>query len=449
MSGRRRRPTVVRSPAMTRPASTPPPREPRASDSPPRLWREMSVVLLTGLIARAVVLAVLPPKAMSYDLRAWLEIAGALANGQNPYTIPQHFLSWPPAWMQIVFFLDGVARFCDLPLSVVIRGFLILADATGAWLAGRLIRRIAPVSVLWPMLVVWSLNPVAIFLVCQHGNFDGLVAICVLLLLLSTIDFIEREDPVSWLWACGWLGAGVVLKTIPLALAPLLAVGRGLSRKTVALGAALAAGPALYGVSIIYALSPDQVRARVLGYQGIAGFFGISGLLTIAGRRAWMPIYRGLFAVLVVAGMAWLAIHLRRSATPRGCVLAAAAILIAIPALGPGYGAQYLAWSLPLLVVLWAIGNRRTRIALAVFWAVAVPTYLVDYALMSSHGAFLRTTTTLPPSLMRLSLALGTPEGATLERLPLFAAYVVLVAVLARETRRELDGSPSLRHHGS
>lgn len=401
----------------------------------------MGIVLLAGLLVRGVVLLVLPPDAISYDLRAWAEVAGFLANGQNPYNL-QPYLSWPPAWMQIVFFLDQVAGWLALPLTLVIRVFLILADGLGVLLAGRLIRRIAPVSVLWPLLLGWSLNPIPILLVCQHGNFDGLVAICVLAALLCSIEFIERRDPASWLWACCWLGLGVVLKTIPIVLAPLLSAGRGLSRRALALGVVLVVAPALYGMSVIYSLGPAQVRAHVLGYRGLSGWFGISGLLTIAGKQAWVSAYRVLFALALVAGMVWLAARVRQRVSPRACVFAAAAMLVAIPALGPGYGAQYLAWALPLLLVLWAIGDRRTRGVLLGFGMVAVLTYLVDYALMSSHGAFLLAATD-DPTVLRLSSRLATPRWSTLERLPLFAAYLVLVAHLVGATRRELDSAPA------
>ena len=401
----------------------------------------MGVVLLVGLLVRGVVLVLLPGNAISYDLRAWVEIAGFLAAGRNPYNL-QPYLSWPPAWMQIVFFLDQVALRLDVPLTIVIRVFLISVDGVGVVLAARLIRRIAPVPVLWPLLLGWSLNPIAILLVCQHGNFDGLVAVCILAALLCLLEFLAERDVASWLWACAWLGMGVLLKTIPIALTPLLATGRQLSRRAMALGAALVVGPALYGVSVIYALGPGPVRAHVLGYRSLPGWFGISGLLAAAGAQAWMPFYRILFALALGSYMVWIAARMRPGVSPRACVFAAAGILTAIPALGPGYGAQYLAWSLPLLLVLWAIGDRGTRAVLLGFGLVAVATYLCDYALMPSHGAFLPAVSS-DPAVLRLSERVATQEGSTLERLPLFAAYLVLVVHLVRATGRELDSAPA------
>jgi len=409
-----------------------------------RFRRDMTIVVVTGLVVRAIVLAVLPAEATSYDLRAWVGVAHLLEQGQNPYNSPQHWLSWPPAWMQIVFGLDHLARTLDLPLAIVIRIFLILADALGALLAGRLIQRLASLSVLGPLLIGWSLNPIAILLVCQHGNFDGLVAICILLMLLALVDFLDDADPVAWLAACGWLGIGVVVKTIPVALAPLLVTGRRLSRRALALGGALVAGPALYGLSILYALGPERLRSHVLGYRSMPGWFGITGLLVLAGRSDWIPAYRTLFALAFASGMGWLALRASRGLTPRAGVFAAAATLTAIPALGPGYGAQYIAWSLLLLPAIWVIGDRRTRAVLLVFGAIAVLTDLVDYGLMSSHGAFLLHASPTP-ALARISERLATMKWSTLERLPLFGAYLLLLAALARATRDELAPARSLR----
>jgi hypothetical protein len=400
-------------------------------------------VLLVGLVVRVAFVVLLPRDATAFDLQAWTEVADVMAAGQNPYSV-KPFLLWPPAWMQILFLLDQAAHHLDVPLTVVIRAFLILADGVVVLLTSALIRQIAPMSVLLLLLVGWSLNPVSIVLVGQHGNFDSLVAICIMMALLSLTQFAKRRDPVPWLWACGWLGFGVLLKTIPLVLAPLLSSGRRATRAALALGGTLLIGPAAYGLSILFVLGPEQVRTRILGYRSRSGWFGVSGLLTLAGKQDWLPVYSALFVLAMLVGMVLLVARMRRGLSPRGCLFAAGALLAAIPALGPGYGSQYIAWFLPVLLVLYATGEKRTRMVLLGFGLVVLATYGLEYAVVPSHGAFLLAVTE-HPFVLRVSRRLATERWATLARLPLFAAYLMLLAHLVAAVRQDPDSTPEPR----
>ena len=60
---------------------------------------------------------------------------------------------------------------------------------------------------------------------------------------------------------------------------------------------------------------------------------------------------------------------------------------------------------------------------------------------MASHGAFLLHATSVP-LVARLSEKLATTKWSTLERLPLFGAYLVLLIQLVRATRNELKPRP-------
>jgi hypothetical protein len=123
------------------------------------------------------------------------------------------------------------------------------------------------------------------------------------------------------------------------------------------------------------------------------------------------------------------AVRLWRHWSPTLCLLAAAMLLAAIPALGPGYGSQYIGWFWPLLLTIVVVCSGRTRAIVLTFVVVAALTYVIEYAVIPSHGAFLVSSSN-DERVLRLSETALTPEGATLLRLPLFAAYLALLAGL-------------------
>ena len=85
---------------------------------------------------------------------------------------------------------------------------------------------------------------------------------------------------VAWLGGCLFLGLGVLAKTVPLVLAPLLAPGGRLaSRGERALGAALFLGPAALGMAVILVLAPAAVWDNVITYRSTRGYFGFAGMV--------------------------------------------------------------------------------------------------------------------------------------------------------------------------
>jgi hypothetical protein len=106
-----------------------------------------------------------------------------------------------------------------------------------------------------------------------------------------------------------------------------------------------------------------------------------------------------------------------------------------IPALGPGYGPQYVQWSLPLLAGLYAAYDAGWSRVLAACAVVAGLTYLIEYALFPSHGQFLVHLTQGSEPVVAWSRTLSSRTGQTLVRLPLFAAFVGLLVAGVRQLR--------------
>jgi hypothetical protein len=245
-------------------------------------------------------------------------------------------------------------------------------------------------------------------------------------------------DAVPWLAGCLAVGLGAFVKTIPLVLAPLLVPGfRAASRLGRTLGLALFLGPIVLSLSVVFVLAPHAVVDNVLLYRSIRGYFGITGLLELAHLDGLSRAYEHVFTVVLVAALVVLTrATWKRGLDARRTVLLAGLLLAAIPALGPGYAPQYAYWFLPPLLVSYVLFDCWRRILMACY-VVAALDWIVEYALFRALGRFLVAFFDESHNLARLSDRLSTPGAQTLVRLPLFAAFVVLLVAGARRLREE------------
>lgn len=402
-----------------------------------------------ALAARLAFLAWLPSGTYSADVDHWLEVDRVLSAGGNPYNLTEH-LNWPPLWMQTVFAVGRLARASNLQFVTVLRAVLITVELSSILLAYGLLRRVAsPRRALWLVIGAGALNPVAILLICQHCNFDIFIAVFVLLTVICVSRFAERGDPVDWLWACVFIGLGTLAKTVPLVLVPLLAFHvHRLRWSERLLGVLLVLGPVTLGMSVIYALGPAQISANVLHYRSYPGWFGISGLMQLGGVYDWGAVYRRCFAVsflIVVMGLIVVAVRRRRTSVEER-VLLTLVLLAAVPGLGPGYSPQYITWFLMLLPIALAVTSSRwLRTAIPAFLAIAAATYVIEYAMFTSHGSFwvkLHPT----PEILETSARWSTQAGQTRIRLPLFLGWLWLLAALSARLLQSMRGGEDSGH---
>ncbi len=408
--------------------------------------RDLALVLLVMWLARIIFVAIMPPEARAHDAYGWEIVGRLLLAGTNPYHETAR-LNYPPLWMQVIYVLSRVSTFLDWPFMRVLQISLVAVESAVVVVVYGLIRRLAPRENARRILILGiALNPVAILLVCQQGNFDVLVALWLALFVGALVDYERTREPMSWLYACLFLGLGILTKTVPLMLAPLLATGfRRMTPAARVMGAVLLLGPVSLGMSIIYVLAPADVAAKVIGYRALSGWFGFSGLLHWIGSVALVGAYNRAFYIVLAATLIGLTVAFwrRPPSSPRQTVMIVALLMAAIPAFGPGYGPQYIYWFGPLLLLSFALFDGRWRQVLATFGVVSALTYLVEYALIPSHGMFLiqlvREGAFMDPGgmLMRWSHNFSTHVGATIIRLPLFAAYLMLLAFGIREIWRE------------
>ena len=419
----------------------------QAQDKPLAIRPEL-LVIAALVLPRLLLMAVLPLSALSHDIYAWTQVAEVLARGGNPYA-ETHLINYPPFWLQLIFLFTQLDLRFGIGFLLQIRLLLILCECVTACLLLVLARKHLRVrnATVW-ILGGLSLNPICILLTVQHGNFDALVGVWILLFVWCLLDH-HRDNEVrpsdSWLLACLFLGLGILTKTVPFVLTPLLFYrSKQLSRTTRLIGMSLVFGPVALGMSVIFALAPGPVFRHVIAYRSIPGNFGISGLLRIAGLDSLNLLYPPLFTLVLLAALVLLAIILYRldaDLSPHDVLLLCSLILVGIPLLGPGYSPQYVCWYLPMLILLAVRPDFGWRPALLVLFGVGSLTYLVEYSLIQSHGAFLIRGFGCQ-ALEPMGAALSSPAVQTLTRLPLFAAYGVFFARGCAVLRRHIAPKP-------
>lgn len=453
-----------------------------------RGFRDLAVILGVAWLARAAfVLAI--GDAHSLDVDYWQGALAARDEGRNPYETG--VLNWPPLWLVVIVALDALADLVSVAFWPVLRVYLALVESglvvalyatlVSAGADRRAVRRALVVGI--------ALNPVAIILVCQHGNSDVQVGLLVTLAVAALAAHRRSRDVAAWLGGCLLLGLGVLAKTVPLVLAPLLAPGaRSASRAGRTLGAAVFLGPAALGVAVILVLAPEAVWKNVITYRSTRGFFGLAGTVrefadvdvhftsvTLAAAavlvgvaiaaRVRRPLTvgtavllmelavtvcvlwlvegadrfgvldaRGHYATFFTAALAvaatgaFLVLWREEPPTPSRLFLLAGVALMIVVAFGPGYGPQYAYWFLPALVATYVLLDEAWRRLLRVAWLVAALTYVIEYAVVDYLGAWAVHAFGSATWIADAGDYLSTPHHLVVYRLPLYAVYLVLIA---------------------
>ena len=387
--------------------------------------RDLVLVLAASWLARVLFIAAIGD-AHSSDVDHWRGALDAREEGRNPYETG--VLNWPPLWLVLIVGLDAVADVTWLSFFSALRLYLVLVESalvvslylTLVWVGAPrdAVRR--------ALLVGIALNPVTILLVCQHGNSDVNVGLLVTLAVAALLAHERSRDVVLWLCGCLLLGLGVLAKTVPLVLAPILAPGARLaSRPAKVLGIALFLGPAALGVSVILALAPDAVMEHVIRYRSTRGFFGLSGILEELMQLDHRSLYARVFTIAVLVLVVWLWRRLSRKAPlpAERLFLLVAVVLLAVVAFGPGYGPQYAYWFIPALVATYVLLDDGWRRLLLIGYVVAGVTYAIEYAFVPWLGAWASELTDVSD----VSEALDVPDRLVLFRIPLFLVYLVLI----------------------
>lgn len=370
----------------------------------------------------------LMPMTWSFDVDAWMEVARVMREGGNPYS-ETDLLHYAPLWPAFLRALDMLSQQTGWHFVHGLQGLLIVTDAANLIISRGLLKRSGVTRTAHNALIaVLVLSPISILLTVQHGNFDALVATWLLLFVGALWDHSRAGSGRSWLLAALFLGLGVLTKTVPLLLVPLLLIGvKQRSMSINALGAVLVVAPFVLSLLPIWMTDPESVARHVIAYRSLPGWFGITGLLDLAGMNGAMWTYARtgpISLLLLMAAASWYVLK-QAGLSKSELVRLSLWLMLGLLILGPGYSPQYIAWLLPLSVLHVAFSEVSERRWLLATYLIATLTYLVEYAIIPDHGAFLLLWSHAD-GIPQCSEALKSPGGQTMLRLPLFLVYTVL-----------------------
>ena len=403
----------------------------------PRADLRLLAGLVIALVAARLLFIWLMPVVYSKDLFSWLRVMDVLQSGGNPYR-ETDVLNWPPFWMQMLFGIHQLAKRTGISPIRLIQAILIFGEILVMIVAFFLGRTRRPAKELFkPLLLGLALNPVSIFLSCQHCNYDVFVGLFILSAVAMLMFWISRQDPVCWLAACFFVGIGILAKTVPVMITPLLLTGiRRISWPVRLFGVALAATPFIIGMSVLFTLEPHGVVDNVVGYRSMGGWYGFSGLIWTAGAGSMLGIYKAISPVLMMSALlfaGWKS-YSKDEVSGQTILVRAVLLLVFVTTFGPGYTPPYILWYLPMLVLLYATAAGGLRRLLFWGWLVTIVTYSVEYAFFYSHGAFIKEWWHWE-KVAPLCEWLGSRPMQTLIRLPMFLCYLATFVALLRYDR--------------
>lgn len=388
----------------------------------------LSILLLITFTIGIATLSLLPLGAYSLDLKHYLEVLEVLDRGGNPYKETAH-LNYAPAWMQTLWFVARVADRISLERETAIKVFNLICHlilVCSAFLTSSFFT--THKKAFWLNLLLLILNPVVILLIYIHGSFDPLVACLMIGTVCTLIWSWKNRDSIVWLYGSLLLGLGILFKTIPIVLTPLILQSRQwINWRTLALGLIIASLPCIVGLSTIYVLSRDAVLKKVINYESVPGYFGITGLFRLGEWDLSLDaIYVKFFTFSLITIIILYSIL-------KGCdsknmaqllVKYPLFVLLFIVTFGPGFGTQYLLWVIPFCVLRLSITDEWYSFSnwiYGIFLFIAIPTYIYSY--LSSPGLSGSLVSEVSNSLIDFR---DLQKQATIERLPLFFSLVSL-----------------------
>ena len=270
----------------------------------------------------------------------------------------------PPGVVSGLYGLGILQDVSGLPLAFWMRLLCALAD-------------VGTVAVVWSLfrgagtagsILLLALSPISVLVSGFHGNTDPIMVFFVAL----TVLLVERRRPG---WAAVAFGLAASIKLVPLIYLPAMIVY--LPRNTVrARWAAIAAATWVAASMPWLARYPGLILRTMLSYgsaTGLWGFYFLSGLLKTMGMAGIHDLYAPVARWAALLAAALLPFVFKALASRPSLFVQCGAITFLFLFLSPGFGLQYLAWTVPWIVAL-GIQPAAAYYAIAGAFMIAVYT---------------------------------------------------------------------------
>jgi uncharacterized membrane protein len=198
-----------------------------------------------------------------------------------------------------------------------------------------------------PALILVALSPVSMMVSGFHGNTDPIMMCFVVL----SIWLLEKRSAG---WAGAAFGMSLGVKLVPVIFVPALLLSMAGSRNRVKwTGAAIVTWII---VSLPWLIqSPELILRTIAAYggsKGLWGFYLLAGVLRESGYPIWYQIYAPGAKWLALGAVAAAPFLIRYWRVRLGLFAQCGLITSLFLFLSPGFGLQYLAWTVPWLIVL-------------------------------------------------------------------------------------------------
>jgi hypothetical protein len=307
------------------------------------------IIVFVASLARLVPEIILPVGA-EYDIESYQTVGTLVLDRQNVYTSDAATGRHPylPLQMYWMGFSKMLATRTHLPFVKIVKLAPIVADVAIAVILFMLLKRRTGIlqTAFWGGLM-YSVNPISVFVSSYHGQFDAIPLLCILLALWSL--------PKSSTAAGAWLGLGILDKSWPVLVLPsILFALKGWSRRSwLLITATLVPLIGIVAYSLFFDAPWETTIRTALGYNrgiGIWGYTYFARLLSLlrpdfAGVFGWL-VNNARYLTLGALGLVWV-LRASRQYLEAGILT----LLVSYFALTHAFAIQYLVWIIPFAIL--------------------------------------------------------------------------------------------------